>query len=103
MAAENPIATEVVYEDERVRVWRQLIRSGETFGRHTHERDYVLINVEGEGPIEVAFLDGTGGALGDGLTLRPKRGEAIFVPKGHCETARNEGEDYHAILVEFNR
>ena len=99
----NPIATEVIFEDERVRVWRQLIKSNETLGRHTHDNDYVLINIEGTGPLEVEFHDGTGGELGSSLTLNPKRGEAFLVPSGHCETARNLGDDYHAILVEFKR
>jgi mannose-6-phosphate isomerase-like protein (cupin superfamily) len=100
---ERPIATRVVFEDDAVRVWDQVIGAGETLERHTHENDYVLITIAGEGPIEVHFHDGTGGPLGDELTLRTKRGDATFVPKGHTETAENRGEDYRAILVELKR
>ncbi len=97
----NPIATEVLYEDDEVRVWNQVIGAGATLARHRHDCDYVIVTLRGKGPIEVEFHDGTGGALGDGVTLRPKRGEAILVPKGHDETAHNRGDEYRAILVEL--
>ncbi len=97
----RPIATRVIFEDDEIRVWDQHIDSGETLGRHRHDNDYVLVNVRGEGPLQVRFYDGTGGPLGDQLELVPKPGEAIAVPAGHIETAENRGEPYRAILVEF--
>ena len=99
----RPIATEVVYEDDEVRIWNQVIPAGETLGRHRHDHDYVLVNVRGEGPLEVEFHDGTGGALGDGITLEPKPGQAFLVERGHVETAHNRGAEYRAILVELKR
>ena len=103
MPDENPIATEVIYEDDEVRIWSQVIEPGKTLGRHTHQNDYVLVTVRGEGPLDVRFLGGTGGPLGDGLVLRTKRGDVQYVPKGHTETARNDGAEYRAILVELLR
>lgn len=99
----GPIASRVLYEDDEVRVWDQVIGPGQTLARHRHDRDYVIVSVRGEGPIAVEFHDGSGGALGEGVTLHPKRGEAIAVPKGHVETARNRGDEYRAILVELRR
>jgi hypothetical protein len=99
----GPIASEIVYEDDELRIWNQVIAPDQTLGRHRHDHDYVLVNVRGGGPLDVRFFDGTGGPLGDGLTLQPKRGEAFFVDKGHVETAHNQGEEYRAILVEFKR
>lgn len=101
MRDENPIATEVIYEDSEIRIWNQRIEAGSTLGRHTHRSDYVIVTVRGEGPIDVQFLEGTGGELGAGLTLRTKRGDALLVPKGHTEIARNDGADYRAILIEL--
>ena len=101
MKDENPIATQVIYEDDQVRIWNQVIEPGATLERHTHRNDYVLVTVEGEGPLDVKFLEGTGGELGEGLTLRTKRGEAMLVPGGHTETARNDGKRYRAILIEL--
>lgn len=101
MKDENPIATDVIYEDDQVRIWNQVIEPGATLGRHTHRNDYVLVTVEGEGPIDVKFLDDSGGELGEELTLRTRPGEAMRVPKGHVETARNDGKRYRAILIEL--
>jgi len=103
MPDDNPIATEVVYEDDEIRVWNQVIGAGDTLGRHTHEHDYVLVTVRSDGPMDVQFHDGTGGELGDGITLNAKRGDAFYVPKGHTETALNHGGEYRAILVELKR
>ena len=99
----RPIATSVLFEDDEIRVWDQHIAAGETLGRHRHEEDYVLVTVRGEGPLRVTFHEGSGGALGEGVTLHPKRGDAFLIEKGHEETARNEGADYRAILVELKR
>ena len=101
MSHENPIASRVLYEDEEVRIWDQVIEAGATLGRHTHRNDYVLVTVRGSGPIEVVFHDGSGGELGGGLTLRSRRGEATYIRSGHTETALNNGEEYRAILVEL--
>jgi hypothetical protein len=103
--AENlaPIATQVIYEDEYVRVWNQVVPAGRRIERHAHTNDYFLLNVTGHGPIEVAFHEGTGGELGEHFSFRPKPGTADFIPKGHVETAHNRGEEYRAVLVELKR
>ena len=97
------IATEVIFEDDEVRVWDQRVDAGETIARHRHAHDYVLITVAGTGPIEVTFHDGTGGPLGDHFTYRPVIGRPDAVPAGHVETAVNHGDAYRAILVELKR
>jgi len=100
---EAPIATEIVFEDERVRVWRQFVPAGSKIERHHHQFDYCLVNIEGEGPLAVRFHEGSGRSLGEHITFSPKPGTADFVAKGHIETAENQGEDYHAILIEFKK
>ncbi|MEK9819043.1 MAG: hypothetical protein VW443_05650 [Pseudomonadales bacterium] len=102
-SSEPPIATEVVFEDERVRVWRQFVPAGSKIERHHHQFDYCLVNIEGEGPLAVQFHEGSGGSLGERITFSPTPGTADFVAKGHIETAENHGEDYHAILIEFKK
>lgn len=100
---DNPIATEVIYEDDEIRVWNQVIAPGATLGRHTHSNDYFLVTVRGDGPLEVEFHDATGGSLGNRISFRAGRGDAQFIPKGHIETAHNRGEEYRAILVELKQ
>ena len=95
------IATKVVFEDDKVRVWNQVVPAGDEIPKHEHKHDYFLLNISGEGPIEVQFHDGTGGALGETFEFSPKPGSADFIKKGHIETAKNKGDDYHAILVEL--
>jgi quercetin dioxygenase-like cupin family protein len=100
----RPIATRVLFEDDEVRVWDQEIGPGETVGRHRHDCDYVIVTVQGGGPTEVVFHDGTGGALGDSITLpEGRRGDTVFVPRGHVETAHNRGGRFRAILVELKK
>jgi hypothetical protein len=98
-----PIATKVIYEDEYVRVWNQVVPAGGKIAKHAHRNDYFLLNVTGKGPIEVDFHEGTGGKLGDHFTFRPTPGRADFIPKGHVETAHNKGKEYRAVLVELKR
>lgn len=96
-----PIATGVIFEDDRVRVWNQVVPKDGLIDKHAHTHDYFLLHVSGEGPIAVTFHDGTGGKLGEHFMFKPKPGTADFVRKGHVETAHNQGEEYRAILVEL--
>ncbi len=102
-ADDNPIATEVIFEDDEVRVWNQVIGAGDTLGRHTHEHDYFLVTIRGDGPIDVEFHEGSGGPLGKHFQFEAKRGDAAFIKRGHVETAHNTGGEYRAILVELKR
>ena len=103
MKEQSPIATEVVFENDEVRVWNQIVPAGADISRHEHKHDYFLLNVSGEGPLEVEFHDGTGGSLGDRFTFSPRPGTADLVKKGHIETAHNKGDEYRAILVELKK
>ena len=100
-STDQDIATEVVFEDDKVRVWNQVVKAGEDIPKHEHRHDYFLINIAGTGPIQVQFHDGTGGSLGENFEFTPKPGSADFVYKSHIETARNAGDEYRAILVEL--
>src|SRR2546428_14071068 len=44
----NPIGTELVYEDDSVRVWRIELAPGEKAGWHTHYLDSTSIAAEGD-------------------------------------------------------
>lgn len=96
-----PVATEKIYEDEHVCVWNQVVPAGATIEKHEHTNNYFLVHISGQGPIDVRFHEGTGGDLGEQFTFKPKPGTADFIPKGHIETAHNEGDEYRAILVEL--
>lgn len=64
--AANPIGTELIYEDERIRVWRIDLAPGQVADFHTHELDYTTVVVEGE-VVERPNADGTT----DRITVKP--------------------------------
>ena len=99
----SSIATELLYEDDHVRIWNQVVPSGADIARHRHEHDYFLLNVAGTGPIDVEFHEGTGGSLGEHFSFNPTPGRADYIEKGHIETAHNKGDEYRAVLVELKR
>lgn len=97
----GPIATQVLYEDEQVRIWDNRLAPGESLGAHRHDLDYTLVDVEGE-RIEVDFLPGNGSEFDGHHELAVRRGNAIFVRRGGVETARNVGErPVRFILIEY--
>ncbi len=56
--AANPIGTELIFEDERVRIWQIVLEPGEAAPFHTHHLDYTTITLEGA-LLERANGDGT--------------------------------------------
>lgn len=56
--AANPIGTDLIYDDDRVRVWRIELAPGEEAAFHTHELDYTTVVVEGD-VVERPNEDGT--------------------------------------------
>jgi len=62
----NPIGTELVFEDEHVRVWRIVLEPGEEAPWHTHALDYTSVSIEGD-VIERGNADGTV----DRIAVRP--------------------------------
>ena len=52
------IATKVLFENDRVKIWNLIVEPGQTSDWHLHQRDYVTIVVEGTG-LKVEFDDGT--------------------------------------------
>ena len=43
----DAIGTQLLFENDRVRVWEQALAPGESFPRHRHSYDYVQIVAEG--------------------------------------------------------
>ena len=52
------IASVVLFENDRVKVWNLIVEPGEASDWHLHERDYVTVVVEGGG-LAVEYDDGT--------------------------------------------
>lgn len=100
----GPIATEVLYEDEQIRIWDQRLDRGQKTAPHRHDNDYVLVDVSGE-RIGVEPLPGHNGRDFDAyLELPVRRGQVYFIEKGSVEQAENIGSaPYRGVLIEFKR
>src|SRR5207237_719150 len=42
----GPVAQRILFENDRVRVWEIVLEPGEELAVHTHELDYVVVNIE---------------------------------------------------------
>jgi predicted metal-dependent enzyme (double-stranded beta helix superfamily) len=96
------VATRMLFENDRVRVWEMDLAPGESSDVHEHALDYVLVQLEGD-KIAGIFEPDTHGAYPPGTVegdVAP--GNAIFIERGGIETAKNTGtKRYHEILVEL--
>jgi hypothetical protein len=56
--ASHAVGSQVLYEDDKVRVWELVVGPGETFPFHHHALDYVTISLD-EADLEAHEADGT--------------------------------------------
>ena len=52
------IASKVLFENDRVKVWNLIVEPGEASDWHLHPRDYITVVVEG-GNLSAEYEDGT--------------------------------------------
>ena len=91
----GPIGTEVLFENDQVRVWDMKVAPGGKKPWHHHKLDYVIINVTG-GKIELENVDG------HIIIADDKVGGVIWNDAGQKHELRNlSGQLYQNILVEL--
>ena len=97
----GPVGSEIVFEDERVRVWQLRLAPGERSAVHRHEHDNLLIQISGD-RIAAEPEPDTEGPYRDYIEAAPVPGAVIFVERGGVETAVNVGkEPYLEVIVEL--
>jgi hypothetical protein len=97
----GPIATEVVYEDDHVRIWTHHLEPGEAGPPHRHELDYVIVDVAGD-RIAADPVPGTGGEYDQYVEAPVRRGKGYFLKRGGVERAINVGSTpYRTVIVEL--
>ena len=97
----GPIATEVIFENDRVRVWQLRLEPGERSAIHRHELDNVLIQISG-GRIAAEPEPDSEGEYNEYIEADVNPGDVVFVRKGGIETAVNKGTtDYLEVIVEL--
>jgi len=97
----GPVGTEVVFENDRVRIWQLRLAPGERSAIHRHELDNVLIQISG-GRIAAEPEPDSAGEYNEYIEADVNPGEVVFIGKGGIETAVNKGtSDYLEIIVEL--
>ena len=95
------VATKLLFENERVRVWEMRLGPGETGSVHRHDLDYVLVQIEGDRMAVVPEPD-SGGSYREYLEAPVFSGQTMFIERGGIETAKNVGHRaYREILIEL--
>ena len=88
------VATRLLFENERVKVWEMLLEPGESSARHEHTRDYVLCIVEGES-VDADTERGS-------VRIPVEPGTVLYVGRGGVETAVNRStRRFREILIEL--
>jgi quercetin dioxygenase-like cupin family protein len=89
------VATRLLLENDRVKVWEMVLEPGESSDLHRHTMDYVLYILEGTA-IDADRPDGTS----DSYPVRP--GQVIWVVRGGTERAVNRSATrFRELLVEL--
>ena len=95
------VATRLLFENDRVRVWEMDLAPGERSATHRHDLDYVLVQLEGD-RIAADFEPDTAGERRGHVEGTVEPGKTRFIPRGGIETAVNVGaRRYREILIEL--
>ena len=95
------IGTEVIFENERVRIWEMRLAPGERSPVHRHDLDYILVLLEGDRIAAEPEAD-TEGPVTERLEADVVPGATVYLTRGGVETAVNIGEQpYREIIIEL--
>lgn len=96
----GPIATSVLLENERVRIWEMTLAPGEASALHRHELDYVIVLLAGD---RIAAVPGPGSPRAP-REAEVSPGRAIYLTSGETEWAVNTGRlPYRELVIELKR
>jgi hypothetical protein len=93
------VGTQLLFEDDNVKIWEMILEPGEASDLHEHKHDYYLAISEGD---LVAGIPPKGSPMDPFVGKVPPQGNTVGVPKGGIEWALNVGEKtYREILIEL--
>ena len=95
------VGTQVLFEDDDVRIWELILAPGEASDLHHHEHNYYLCISEGD---LVAGIPPKDSPMDFFVGIVPEEGNTVPVPKGGTEWALNVGtKTYREILIELKK
>lgn len=96
----NP-AHNVLFEDDKVRIWDMRLEPGEGSDLHRHEHDYYLVMLEGD------CIAGICPKSEDTPTFAmalPDGGATVSIPKGQLEWSVNVGtKTFYELVIELKQ
>jgi len=99
------IATKLLMENDRVRIWAMRLDPGQSSDLHRHENDYIMIQLGGDkiaADFEPDSKDPFGGAEIKHVEGDVVPGNVLWADRGGIETAVNIGnEQFYEIVVEL--
>ena len=95
------IATRLLMENDRVKIWEMDLAPGEESAVHEHTMDYILVLLEGDRIAGVPEPD-SAGPYNEYIEAEVEPGNYYFIERGGIETARNIGQKrYREIAIEL--
>ena len=95
------IASRLLFENEKVKIWELKLAPGGRSALHKHDYDNILIQIAGD-RVAVEPDPATKGEYDEYFEAEIIPGNVIYVGKGGIETAVNVGKQpYHEIIVEL--
>jgi len=95
------IATRVIFENERVRIWEMRMPAGESGPPHRHDLDHILVQISGDRMAVLPEPDSRG-PYREYLEADVAPGQCFYIERGGVEVAKNIGKrEYHEILIEL--
>jgi mannose-6-phosphate isomerase-like protein (cupin superfamily) len=93
------IATTLLFEDDRVRIWEMKLEPGEASAKHHHDNDFYLVIMQGD---LIAGVTPEDSEVENFAARLPKEGNTVPIAKGGTEWAYNTGkETFREILIEL--
>lgn len=95
------IATKVLLENDRVKIWEMDLAPGEESDIHEHTMDYILVVLEGDRIAGVPEPD-SAGVYNEYMEVDVTPGQYFYIEKGGIEIARNIGKKrYYELAIEL--
>jgi hypothetical protein len=98
------IATKLLMENDRVRIWEMRLEPGERSALHRHDNDYIMIQIDGDRMAADFEPDSAGpwGGQGGRVEGDIAPGNVLYAERGGIETAVNVGnKPFYEIVVEL--
>jgi len=101
MEERNKVATKLLFENDRVKIWEMRLEPGQRGALHRHEYDHVLVQISGD-RMAVEPDPSTRSIYREYVEAPVEPGKFFFIEKGGVETAYNVGkEPFHEIVIEL--